>query len=204
MDINALFGFDKGNRFFDFCGIGLGLGEGVSHGFRLVFSDSGLYILRYVDKDGAGAAGSCDPECLPYFIGKLVYVVDEIVVLRYRKCYSGNIDLLKAVAAYHRLGDVSGYGDHRNGVQHGGSDAGHKIRRAGAGGREAYADLAGSPRISVSRVSRALFVGGYVVRYAVGICIKSVVNIEYRASGIAENIGYAKLNKSLDYDLCAC
>ena len=56
---------------------------------------------------------------------------------------AGDIDFLEAVASDEVARHVAGNGDHRYGVKHSGSNAGHKIGRARAAGGDDHTDLSG-------------------------------------------------------------
>ena len=76
--------------------------------------------------------------------GDVVGVADQVVVLGHRQRDAGDVDLLEGVLADERRGHVAGDGDDRDGVQLRRGDAGHEVRRAGAGGAHAHADPARS------------------------------------------------------------
>ncbi len=76
--------------------------------------------------------------------------------------------------------------DERDGIHVGRGDAGHRIGDAGAGGHETHADIARGARIGVGGMNRGLFVAHEDVLDLV-LLVQLVVDVEYRAAGIAPN-----------------
>ena len=61
------------------------------------------------------------------------------VMLGDRQRDARDVDLLKCIGAQHFRGDLAGNGDHRNGIEHGRRQTGHKIGRSWPAGRDADA-----------------------------------------------------------------
>ena len=70
---------------------------------------------------------------------------------------SGNVDFLEGIPAEQGSSHLTGDGDDRHGIHIGGGQAGDQIGRAGTGGGDTDADLAGGAGISVRRMHRPLF-----------------------------------------------
>ena len=83
----------------------------------------------------------------------------------------------------------------------GGSDAGDGVGQPRAGGDDGHADFAGSARIAVRFVYRALFVPRKHV-HDVFLFVNRVVDMQHGAAGIAENVFNLLLSQRLDDDFC--
>ena len=103
---------------------------------------------------------------------------------------AGDVDLLKGVAAENLAGDLAGDGDDRDGVEHGGGEAGDEVGGAGAGGGHADAGAAAGARVAVGHVRGALLVAHeHVVNR--GELAQCVVDRKDGSAGVAEDGGGA-------------
>ena len=82
-------------------------------------------------------------------------------------------------------GDVAGDRDHRDGIEEGGPDPGHEVRRARPGRAHADADLAGDPGVAVGGVGAALLVADEDVAQ-LGVVAEDVVEGQDHAARVAE------------------
>ena len=149
------FGYLPQLRFRDFRLLHL-YGGGCGH----IFAYGGRYILRYIDKDGAGPVRIGDAERFAQRIGQLFHITHDEVVLGNRHRDAGYVYFLKAVPADQTGADVAGDRDHGDGIHISRGNAGIKVGCARAGGRDANAGLAGGARVAVRRVGRTLFMCG--------------------------------------------
>ena len=79
-------------------------------------------------------------------------------MLRDRHRDAADVGLLEGVGADGGAGDLAGDRDDRHGVHVGVGERRHEVRRAGAGGRHADADLAGRGGVALGRMAGALLV----------------------------------------------
>ena len=73
-------------------------------------------------------------------------------MLRHWQRDAGDVNLLEGVLADQRIWNVAGDHHHRNGVEHGGADAGNEVGGTRAGGAEADANLARGAGVPVCGV----------------------------------------------------
>ena len=159
-------------------------------------------VLRDVDVDRAGPAGSGDVERLGDDPRQLVGVADEVVVLRHRQRDAVDVDLLERVLADERARDVAGDRDDRDGVEEGGADAGDEVRGARAGRPHADADAAGDAGVAVGGVGAALLVADEDVAQ-LGVVAEDVVERQDHAAGVAEEDVDALVEERLADDVGA-
>ena len=163
-----------------------------------VVADCLLNVFRHVDEHRSAPAAHGYLERLAHCGGELTDVLYDIVVLGYRHRYAGYIDLLEAVSAEQRHGDVAGYGNHGYAVHIGVGNAGDEVGRARPRCSYDYAHLSRSPRVPVGGVRRALFVRGQHLLYLVSCRVKRVERIDNLSAGVAENGVYALFLETLD------
>ena len=159
-------------------------------------------VLGDVHVDRARAAGPRDVEGLGQDPGQVVRVPDEVVVLGHRQGDAVDVDLLEGVLADQRGGHVAGDRDHRDRVELGRADARDEVRRAGAGGAHADADLAGRAGVAVGGVGAALLVADEDVA-ELGVVAEDVVEGQDDAAGIAEEHVHALAEDRLAHDVRA-
>ena len=165
----------------------------LGHRLRNVFGD--------VDNHWAGAAAAGDLEGFFYRGGQIIDVLDQEIVLHARPRHADHIDFLKRVRADGGRTDLAGNHHQRNRIGIGRGDAGERVGRAGARSYQSHADLAADTRIGVGRMYRSLFVP-YQDMFEFVELEKRVVDFEYRAAGIAENVFDVFRPQTLHKDLC--
>ncbi len=176
--------------------------EGRGRGGVEVEGGGGLLrVLGDVDQHRAGAAGERDLEGLAHGGRDVFGAGHQEVVLGDRQRDAGDVDLLKRVAAEDLGRHLAGDADDRDGVQHGGGDAGDEVRRAGAAGGHADADPARGARVAVGHVRGALLVAHENV--VDGELAQRVVDGQDGAAGIAEDGGDALAGEGGPEDLGA-
>jgi len=151
---------------------------------RLVLARRLRHVLRNVDQHGAGPAGTGDIESFLDGGGEIAHVLHEEVVLHAGTRDTDRIALLKRILADRSSRHLAADDHHRDRVHIGRRDARHRIGDAGAGGHEAHANLAGRARVGVGGVNRGLLVAHQDVLELV-LLVQLVVDVEYRAAGIA-------------------
>ena len=101
---------------------------------------------------------------------------------------AGDVDFLEGVRAEHFAGDIAGDADHRDGIEHGGGDAGDEVGCAGTAGGHGNAHFAGGARVAVGHVRGALLVADKDV--VDGKFAQRIVNGKNCSARVPEYIGY--------------
>ena len=109
----------------------------------------------------------------------------EIIVLGAMAGDADRVGFLEGVRADQMGRHLAGDADQRNGIHQGVGEAGDGVGRAGAGGDEQAADLAGRAGVAFRRMGRALLVAHQYV-LDLGLMEKRVIDRQDRAAGIAE------------------
>ena len=123
-------------------------------------------IFRDVDMHGTRATAARNMERLCNDVRDLIRTTHEIVVLCHRERDARDINLLEGIFPKQDARNVAGDRDHGNGVEHGGADPGHKIRRTRTRRSKTDADLPRCARVSISGMRRGLFVSNENVTQA--------------------------------------
>ena len=165
----------------------------LGHRLRNVFGD--------VDNHRAGPAAAGNLEGFFYRGGQIIDILDQEIMLHTRPRHADHIDFLKRVRADGGRTDLAGNHHQRNRIGIGRGDAGERVGRAGARSHQGHADLAADTRIGVGRMCRSLFVP-YQDMFEFVELEKRVVDFEYRAAGIAENVFDVFRPQTLHKDLC--
>ena len=181
---NRLVGADK-NVFLRIAELGHRLGN--------VFGD--------VDNHRAGTAAAGNLEGFFYRSGQIIDILDQEIMLHTWPRYADHIDFLKRIRADGGRADLAGNHHQRNRIGIGRGDAGERVGRAGARSYQSHADLAADTRIGVGRMYRSLFVP-YQDMFEFVELEKRVVDFEYRAAGIAENVFDVFRLQTLHKNLC--
>ncbi len=142
-------------------------------------------VLGDVHVDRAGPTGPGDVEGLGDDAREVVGIAHEVVVLGHRQGDAVDVDLLERVLAEEGGRHVPGDGDHRDGIQQGGPDAGDQVGRAGTGRAHAHADPAGDAGVAVGGMRPALLVADeHVAQFRV--VAQHVIQREDHAARVAE------------------
>ena len=165
--------------------------------YRRILTDCRRHILCDVDQNRARSSALCDLKCLAQRRRQILNILYDIAVLCDRHCHTGNVNLLKGVLSEHRKRYVRRNCHDRHGVHVGCRNSRHQICRAGAAGRHADTDLSRRPRIAVSRMCSSLLVGSQYMPDLTAVLVERVIDIQYRAAGIAEDGIYALLLQAL-------
>ena len=160
-------------------------------------------ILQEVNQNRTGTTTGGHGKSLAHHIGDLLCIAHQESRLGDRHGDTGGVDLLKGILTQQVLAHIAGDKYHGGGIQIGSGDAGGQVRGAGAGGGEADAHLAGGAGITVSRVSRALLVGGQNVVEFTLVTVEFIVQVQDGAAGIAEDGIYVLLQQAL-HDRLRC
>ncbi len=144
-----------------------------------------LDVLRQIDHHRAGTTGARDMKRLVQHARQGFHVLDQVVVLGAGAGDAGGVGLLEGVGADQLGRNLARQADQRHGIEERVEQAGDRIGRAGAGGDQHHADLAGGAGIALRRMHRRLFVAGEDVADAV-LLEDRVVKRKYGAARIAE------------------
>ncbi len=183
----------------------LGRGDdllGVAVPRRLVAGDVGLarigevearqlHVLRHVDQHRAGAARAGDVERLLEHLRQVGDVLHEPGVLDDRHRDALDVGLLEGVGADQVRRHLAGDAHDRRRVEVGVGDRRHEVGRAGAGGRDGDAHLAGRTRVALRHVAGALLVAHQEVADRVLVLGPGVVERQDRPARQAEHVGHA-------------
>ena len=123
----------------------------------------------------------------------------QVVVLGDRQRDAGDVGFLEGVRADELAAHLAGDADDRRAVHHRRGDAGDQVGRAGAGGGDRHADLAGGAGVAVGHVRRALLVPHQHV--ADGVVEHRVVGGQDGPARIAEDAGHAFADERLPQNL---
>ena len=151
---------------------------------RFVMARRFRHVFRNVDQHRAGTAGTGNEESFLDGGGEVAHVFHEEIVLHAGTRDTDRVALLERVLADRGSRHLAADHDQRDRIHVGGGDAGNRIGDARTGGHETHADLAGGTRVSVGCVDRGLLVAYQNVLEFV-LLVQLVVNVEYRAAGIA-------------------
>jgi len=177
---------------------GIAVRAGADH--RAAFGRHGdLHILGDVDHHGAGAAGGRDAEGFLDGGGKIGRVFDEVIVLGAVARDADGVGLLKGVGANQAGRDLPGDDHQRDRIHPRIGNAGERIGRAGAGGDQHHARLAGRTGIAFGSMGRARFVAHEDMADRL-IAEQLVIDRQHRATRIAEDIFHALLDQASHKD----
>ena len=157
-------------------------------------------ILGHIDDDRPRAARARDVERLFEHARQVLYLLDEVIVLRDWRRDTTNIRLLEGILADVGVSHLSRDADERHRIRIGRRDTRDEIRRTRAGGREDDADLARRARIAVCRMDSSLLMARQDVRKL--HFIDSIVEREHRAAGISEYDVHAFILQAREHSLC--
>ena len=161
-----------------------------------------LHVLGNVHQHRAGPAPCGDVERLMYGLGQPVGLLDQPVVLGGGAGDAHRVGLLEGVRADHEGRHLAGQHDERDRIHQRIDHPGHGIGRAGAGGDEHDARLAGRAGIALGHMDGALFVAHQDVTDRV-LLENLVVDRQHGAAGIAEHHLDALILQGLHHHLRA-
>ena len=147
--------------------------------------------LSDVHQHGAGAAGASQMEGLSEAGGNVLRVGDQERVLRNRHGRANDVRFLEGIGADQGSANLTGDHNDRHGVHAGVAQGGQHVRRAGAGGNQRAADLAGGKRVTLGSVARSLLMSNQNVTN----CRRrhqGVVGRQNCAAGHTEHVGHAQ------------
>jgi len=156
------------------------------------------------DQHRTGTAAHGDFKRLTDGVGQLGDVLNNEIVLGNRHGDAGDVHFLEAVQSEQTGAHVAGDGHHRDRIHVSGGNTGNQIGRAGAGGCDDYADLAGGTGVTICGMGSALFMGGQDVADFSAVFVQRVVQIEHRTARITEHGVYALLQQAFDDNFCTC
>ena len=156
------------------------LGAGVGAGGE-------LHVLGNVDHDRAGAAGAGDVERLVQDAREIVDVLHQPVVLGAGPRDADRVALLEGVVADQVRRHLAGDAHDGDRIHQRVGEAGDGIGRAGPGGDQHDADLAGRARVALGRMHRAALLAHQHVLDLL-LLEQLVVDRQHGAAGIAEQV----------------
>ena len=145
-----------------------------------------LDILGNVDDDRAGATRRGDMKCLMNDARQLAGVFHQIIMLGAVARDADRVRFLKGIGADQLRWHLTRDDDHGDRIHQRVGDAGDGIGRAGAGGDQDDAGLAGRAGIALRHVGCALFMADQHMLDR-GVIVERVINGQHRAAGIAEH-----------------
>ena len=159
-------------------------------------------VLRDIDHDRAGAAGTGNMKSLLHGFSHVAHVLDQEIVLDDGARDADGVTFLEGIHANRRGRHLSADDHHRDAVHVGGGDAGHGVRQAGAGRHQRDAYIAGGAGIAIGSVDGGLLVAHQHMLNGV-LLIKSVINMQHCAAGITPDVLDTFGLKRLDEDFSA-
>ena len=159
------------------------------------------HVFRHVNQHRARATATRDIKS--FFDGRreVVHVFDKEAVLDAGAGDADRIHFLKGVVANQRRRHLPGEDNQRDGIGIGGGDAGHGVGETGTGGDDGHANFAGSARVAVRLVYRALLMAGEDVG-DVFLLVNRVIDVQHGTAGIAEYVLDLLFPQCLDDDFC--
>ena len=136
---------------------------------------------------------------LPDGVRQPVHVPHNVVVLGDGHGDTSDVNLLKAVLSQQGRGDVTGDGNHGDGVHVGSGDSRYQVGGSGAAGGHHHANLAGRAAVAVGSVGGSLLVGGEDVADSILVLVQLVVDIQDGTAGVAEDHVHTLLHQAF-YD----
>ena len=134
--------------------------------------------------------------------GHVAHILDQEIVLDDGARDAHCVALLEGVLADGRRGHLAGDDHHRDRVHVGRGDAGDGIGHARARSDQSHAHVTGGARIAVGRVHGGLLVANQHVLNGF-LLVKSVVDVQHRAAGVAPDVLHALGLQRLDQNFGA-
>jgi hypothetical protein len=133
-------------------------------------------------------------------IREIAHVAHQEVVLHAGPGDADHIDFLKRVLTDGRCRHLAGNDHHRDRIHVGGGNTGHGIGRARTGGHDCDTDFTGRPRVSIGCVHRRLLMAHQNMLES-GLLVNFVVDVEYSATGITEQVFNPFVPQATNHDL---
>ena len=145
------------------------------------------HVLGDVHQHRPGTAAARDVEGFFQGFRQISGVLDQKIVFHHRTCDAHGVAFLEGILADGVCWHLSADDHHRNAVHIGGSNTGHGIGDAGAGGNQCHTDIAGGAGITVGRMHCRLFVAHQHMLNAV-LLEKSVVNVQHGTAWVTPDV----------------
>jgi len=156
-----------------------------------------LNVFRNIDNDGAGSARGSDMKSFRHDAGNISRMHHEIAVFDDGEGNAKNIGFLECTPADGGRGDLTGDGNHRDGVHVRIGDTGNEIGGTWAGSGHHDADFSGRAGIAFGHKGSALFVAGKNGADLFGAG-EGLVEHHARTAGIGEDGVDTSVLESLD------
>ena len=164
-----------------------------------------LAVLRgfgQIDDHRAGTTGTGDVVRFGEHARNVLGVRDQIGVLGDRVGDTDDIGFLERIGADGAHAHLAGDDHHWDGIHVGVSDSGDHVGGAGAGGDDAYADLAGGHSVAFGRMACSLLVAGEH-ETELGVLVDGIVDRQDGSARNAEHVLDAQILQRTDQRLCA-
>ena len=160
------------------------------------------HIFGNIDHHGARTACACDLEGFLDGRRQIFHFGNQKIVLHARTGNAHHINFLERVAANHGRADLPRNHHQRNRIAICRGNTGNRIGCAGAGSDQRHADLAANAGIRIGRVDGSLLVAGQNMFEFMKL-VNGVVDFQYCAAGITENVFHVFRFKTVHENLCA-
>ncbi len=167
-----------------------------------IFAGGKLNVLWNINHHGAGPPVHGNVEGLVQDAGKIVDVLDQIIVLGAGPRDAHRVAFLESVVADQMGRNLAGNAHHGDRIHQRVGEPGHRIGGAGAGGDENHAAFAGRAGIALRRVGCPLLVADQNVLHLL-LLEDLVVDRQHRAAGIAEHMLDPLVGQRLQHHLGA-
>ena len=160
-----------------------------------------LNILGNINKYRAWATCTSNKIRLFNDARQIMNILNKIVMLGYRHRNTLDIRLLKGVLTDKGPTNLTSNGHHRYGIHVRSHNTCYKIRCARTRGSKTYANFAGHTCITIRCMCSTLFMTNKVM-FNFREAIYFIINWNYRATWIAEHIGYTKAMQCFKDNAC--
>ena len=157
------------------------------------------HVLGNVHHDGTGTAGAGDEKRLLNDAGQVFHIADEEIVFYTGPGNADGIHLLEGIVTDIGSGNLAAENDQGDGIHVCRCNTGNGIGDTRTGGDQHHAGTARSPGVAVRRVRGALLVANQDM-FHLGLFVQFVVNMQYGAAGVAENVFYPFIFQGPDED----
>ena len=161
----------------------------------------GLNILRNIDEYRAWATCTSNKVRLFNDARQIMNILNKIVMLGYRHRNTLDIRLLKGVLTDKWSANLTCNGHHRYGIHVRSHNTCYKIRCTRTRRSKTYPNFAGHTCITIRGMCSTLFMTNKVM-FNFREAIYFIINWNYRATWIAEHIGYTKAMQCFKDNAC--